>query len=210
MDRPTPPPDWAAHAAFREFWPRVTEALAGQPVLPPPSQIFAALALPPARVRVVILGQDPYPTPGDAVGRAFAVAPTTPLPRSLSNIFQELAADGFAPPPRDLAGWTDQGVLLLNSALTVPPGQAGGHARLWAGFARALLNDLPPAPRAWLLWGAHAQTAAQGLPAPGDLVIATAHPSPLSARRGFFGSRPFSRVNGWFAAAGLPPIDWSA
>ncbi|MFB2531790.1 uracil-DNA glycosylase [Paracoccus sp. p4-l81] len=210
MDWPAPPPGWADHAAFRLIWPRLAEALAGQPVLPAPDRIFAALSLPPDRVRVVVLGQDPYPTPGDAVGRAFAVAPNTSLPRSLSNIFKELADDGFAPPPRDLAGWTAQGVLLLNTALTVPPGQAGGHARLWQGFARALLADLPPRPRAWLLWGAHAQKAAQGLPAPGDLVIATAHPSPLSARRGFFGSRPFSRINDWFVAAGQPPIDWSA
>lgn len=209
-DWPPLPAGWRDRAGLADRWGAIAAELAGQPVLPPPPAIFAALALPPAAVRLVILGQDPYPTPGDAVGRAFAVAPETPLPRSLANIFKELSEDGFAAPPRDLAGWSAQGVLLLNTALTTPPGQAGGHARLWAGFARALLASLPARPRAWLLWGAHAQKAAEALPAPGDLVIATAHPSPLSARRGFFGSRPFSRVNTWLAAQGQPPIDWSA
>lgn len=210
QDWPPLPAAWRDLAGLADRWGAIAPELAGQPVLPPPDAIFAALALAPDAVRVVILGQDPYPTPGDAVGRAFAVALDTPLPRSLSNIFKELAEDGFAAPPRDLSGWSAQGVLLLNTALTTPPGQAGGHARLWAGFARAALAALPPRPRAWLLWGAQAQKAAEGLPAADDLVIATAHPSPLSARRGFFGSRPFSRANTWLAVQGQPPIDWSA
>ncbi len=210
-DWPTPPVGWDDLPWFSTAWPALCRSLGSAPVLPPRPQIFAALALPPAAVRVVILGQDPYPTPGDAVGRAFAVAPQTPMPRSLSNIFKELQDDGYTPPPRDLSGWTAQGVLLLNTALTTAPGEAGAHARLWDGFARQVLARLSDAPRAWLLWGAHAQKAASGLPDPTrDLVIATAHPSPLSARRGFFGSRPFSRVNAWLAANGQTPIDWSA
>lgn len=208
--RPDPPADWADLAFFRSRWPALRDQLGGD-ILPPPSQLFAAFATPPDQVRVVILGQDPYPTPGDAVGRAFAVAPQTRIPRSLANIFKELESDGFAAPPRDLAGWSAQGVLLLNTALSTAPGQAGAHAALWAGMARDVLARLADRPRAYLLWGAHAQKAAAGLTDPArDLVIASAHPSPLSARRGFFGSRPFSRVNDWLAAQGSTAIDWSA
>lgn len=207
---PEPPAAWAELPFFRERWPQIRATL-GTDTLPPPAQIFAALSSPPESVRVVILGQDPYPTPNDAVGRAFAVSPETALPRSLSNIFKELADDGFAAPPRDLSGWSAQGVLLLNTALTTPPHQAGGHAKLWAGFAQQLLAHFTDRPRAYLLWGNHAQKAAAGIADPArDLIIATAHPSPLSARRGFFGSRPFSRVNDWLIARGETPIDWSA
>jgi uracil-DNA glycosylase len=161
----------------------------------------------------VILGQDPYPTPSHANGFAFSVRPDLrPLPRSLSNIYAELEADlGVARPSGDLTDWADQGVLLLNTALTVPPGAAGGHLRLgWDALLRQVLARLDQAPRALLLWGRPAQKAARGMQHPDHLRIETPHPSPLSARTGFFGSRPFSRVNRWLEGRGAPPIAWSA
>lgn len=185
--------------------------IGGGPVLPPPEQVFAALErTQPDDVRVVILGQDPYPTPGHANGLAFSVNPGTPLPASLRNIFREMEADlGAAPATGDLGFWADQGVLLLNTALTTPPGQAGGHARAgWERLAREIVARLDDRPRAWLLWGRHAQALGAGLDEGRHLVLRTAHPSPLSARRGFFGSKPFSRVNKWLRERGESEIDW--
>ncbi|GAB4387804.1 uracil-DNA glycosylase [Albidovulum sp.] len=210
------PAGWAHLPFFARDLPRIEAALSAEtrPVLPPAAQRFAALALtPPARVRVVILGQDPYPTPGHAHGLAFSVAPgTSPLPRSLQNIFKELHDDlGVMHETGDLSGWARQGVLLLNACLTVPAGIAGGHARLgWQRLAGQVLEEVARRPTALLLWGAHAQAIGGPFAGPDHLVIASAHPSPLSARRGFFGSRPFSRVNAWLAARGEAPIDWSA
>ena len=134
------------------------------------------------------------------------------LPRSLANIMAELRADtGSAPAGGDLSHWARQGVLLLNTSLSVPPGGAGAHARWgWDRLAReAIAEAQRHGPVAFILWGGHAQKAAAGLPRAGDLVIESAHPSPLSARRGFFGSRPFSRTNDWLAAQGGAPIDWA-
>ncbi|KGJ13149.1 uracil-DNA glycosylase [Paracoccus sanguinis] len=210
---PTPPAAWAHLPFFADPWPAIRARLAAAPYLPGPDRLFAALeAVAPAEVRVVILGQDPYPTPGHANGLAFSVNPGVRPPRSLANIFNELAADtGQAPPSGDLTGWARQGVLLLNTALSVAPGEAGSHARWgWGALARqAVAAAQAERPLAFLLWGAHAQTALAGLPRPIDLTLASAHPSPLSARRGFFGSRPFSRINAWLTARGEPPIDWS-
>lgn len=211
----TPPEPWAHLPFFATDWPLLRDRLTAAPVwLPGPDRLFAALAAtPPARVRVVILGQDPYPTPGHANGLAFSVTPETRLPRSLANIFTELRADlGAAPATGDLSHWADQGVLLLNTALSVLPGQAGGHAKWgWDRLARqAVAEAQHHGPLAFLLWGNHAQKALAGLPRTQDLVIATAHPSPLSARRGFFGSRPFSRINDWLAKQGADPIRWTA
>ncbi|MDO5656942.1 MAG: uracil-DNA glycosylase [Paracoccus sp. (in: a-proteobacteria)] len=207
-----PPAAWADLPFFREDWPVIRDRLAGQDWLPGPMAIFRALELtPPEAARVVILGQDPYPTPGHADGLAFSVTRDTALPRSLSNIFKEMRDDlGHAPPHGDLSHWADQGVLLLNTALSVPPAQAGAHAGWgWAGLARqAVARAQTHRPLAFILWGAHAQKALAGLPRAKDLVVASPHPSPLSARRGFFGSRPFSRVNAWLAARGEVPIDW--
>ena len=157
----------------------------------------------------MILGQDPYPTRGHANGLAFSVAPEVSLPRSLENIFRELEADvGGRPDNGDLGPWSDQGVLLLNTALSVPEGDAGGHAGLgWSELTRQVLETLDDRPRAFLLWGRHAQKFGETL-AGHHLVVKTAHPSPLSARRGFFGSRPFSRVNDWLEARGEAPIRW--
>lgn len=212
---PCPPAAWAHLPFFDSDWPAIRDRLAGAgDWLPGPTRLFAALkATPPEQVRAVILGQDPYPTPGHANGLAFSVAPQVALPRSLRNIFTELRDDlGAAPATGDLSHWAQQGVLLLNTSLSVEPGAAGAHARWgWDKLARQAVTEAQKhGPLAFILWGGHAQKALSGLPRDGDLVIATAHPSPLSARRGFFGSRPFSRVNDWLAARGRPPIDWTA
>lgn len=207
------PKAWADLDFFRDDWPGIRARLEGQDWLPGPDRVFAALALtPPCAARVVILGQDPYPTPGHANGLAFSVTPETALPRSLRNIYAEMQADiGASPPNGDLSHWARQGVLLLNTSLSVLPGQAGVHAKWgWDRLARqAVMRAQAERPLAFVLWGAHAQKALAGLPRPQDLVIETAHPSPLSARRSFFGSRPFSRVNDWLRARGDLPIDWA-
>ncbi|EAQ01507.1 uracil-DNA glycosylase [Pseudooceanicola batsensis HTCC2597] len=207
-----PPSAWSDLAFFREDYPRIAAATAGTDILPPAAQRFAALDLtPPDATRVVILGQDPYPTPGHANGLAFSVAPDVrPLPRSLSNIFQELEDDlGDRPATGDLSSWARQGVLLLNTALSVPAGRAGGHAKLgWSGLTRQVLGRLGDRPRAFLLWGGHAQGFRDHIRGGDHLILASPHPSPLSARRGFFGSRPFSSVNNWLKQRGEPPIDW--
>lgn len=210
----TPPAAWAHLPFFHDEWPAIRDHLETHPGwLPGPDHLFTALDLvSPMDVRVIILGQDPYPTPGDANGLAFSVHPETPLPRSLRNIFTELTEDvGAAPPTGDLSHWAEQGVLLLNTALSVMPHKAGGHARLgWSHLARqAVAEAQTHGPLAFLLWGAHAQKALAGLPRARDLTIATPHPSPLSARRGFFGSRPFSRINDWLTTTDRATIDWT-
>ncbi|PIE10578.1 MAG: uracil-DNA glycosylase [Rhodobacterales bacterium] len=206
---------WDDLPFWQEDWPRVAKRLAqdDRTILPTEPQRFAALsAVPPDAVRVVILGQDPYPTPGHANGLAFSVAPGVALPRSLRNIFSEMEADlGAAPATGDLSGWAAQGVLLLNTALSVPAGDAGGHDRIgWAPLIDQVLARAAQRPCAFLLWGAKAQKRAAPVLGPDHLVIATAHPSPLSARRGFFGSRPFSRINTWLESREESPIDWAA
>lgn len=204
---------WSDLPFFREDWPGIEAALAkeNRPVFPPAPLRFAALEhTQPEDTRVVILGQDPYPTAGHANGFAFSVTPETPLPRSLKNIYRELEDDiGRAPATGDLTHWAYQGVLLLNTALSVPEGDAGGHAKLgWSRLTEQVLLRLDDRPRAFLLWGKHAQKLGAGLGAH-HLRIETAHPSPLSASRGFFGTRPFSRVNAWLAANGQSPIRWT-
>lgn len=210
------PGAWAHLPFFTRDWPRIEAALAAEaaPVFPPRERIFAALdACAPGTVRVVVLGQDPYHTRGKADGLAFSIAPGfSGRLGSLGNIFRELRDDlGIARRSTDLSGWARQGVLLLNTALSVPEGRPGGHARL--GWDRLVVDVLAAidrgGPRAFLLWGGPAQAvAARHLGRDDHLRIATAHPSPLSAARGFLGSRPFSRVNGWLAARGERPIDW--
>lgn len=191
------------------------EGAAGHRWLPAPADVFRALRTPMDRVRVLIVGQDPYPTPGHAMGLAFSVGPQVrPLPRSLANIHAELREDlGIATPAHgDLSAWAGQGVLLLNRVLTVRAGEAGSHRRRgWEAVTeqliRALVARAPQQPLVAILWGNDAQSLAPLLD--GTAVIATAHPSPLSARRGFFGSRPFSRANALLGEQGAGPIDWS-
>ena len=181
-----PPADWAHLPFFVNDLPGIAQVFDADPraILPPEPEVFAALAAcPPAQVRVVILGQDPYPTPGHAHGFAFSVAPDVfPLPRSLANIYRELQSDmGGHPANGDLRFWARQGVLLLNTALTVPAGAAGGHARLgWAALTRDVLSTLSDRPRAFVLWGNHAQGFRDAIKGDGHLIVCSAHPSPLS------------------------------
>ncbi|SHG66211.1 Uracil-DNA glycosylase [Cognatiyoonia sediminum] len=202
---------WGDLPFFADALPSIEAALAGQQFLPPEHQVFAALErVQPEDCRVLILGQDPYPTPGHAHGLAFSAEEgTTPFPKSILNIFKEMESDlGENPSSPDLHHWADQGVLLLNTALTVRPHEAGSHAKLgWSELTRQVVARLDEAPRAWLLWGKHAQGFGQDLAAY-HLKIETAHPSPLSAYRGFFGSRPFSTVNQWLMDQGQEPITW--
>ena len=201
---------------FQELDRRVADARAAGPVFPPEADTFAALELtPPARVRAVILGQDPYHEPGQAHGLSFSVRRGTPLPPSLKNIYRELES-GLGIPPAShgcLEGWARQGVLLLNTVLTVSQGQANSHRNLgWQKFTDAVIRSIAglPQPAAAVLWGRQAGEKADIVktsPYP-RLVICSAHPSPLSARRGFFGSRPFSQVNAFLQENGEPGISW--
>lgn len=211
---------WVPHLAHQqENVARIGEFLraesaAKRPWAPAGANILRALTQPLEDVRVLIVGQDPYPTPGHAVGLSFSVAPNvTPIPRSLGNIYKELTSDlGVAQPTNgDLTPWAERGVLLLNRVLTVQLGQPGSHrGRGWEEFTAAAIqaiSDRVDQPIVAILWGKDAQSAAQFLDdAP---IIASAHPSPMSADRGFFGSRPFSRANELLEDLGADPIDWS-
>jgi uracil-DNA glycosylase len=182
-------------------------------ILPAPDHIMRAFTIPFNEVSVVIVGQDPYPTPGDAVGLAFSVAPGQAIPRSLANIFTELHSDvGMEKPVSgDLSPWCDQGVMLLNRVLTVRAANAGSHRGMgWESVTEQALTMLDRRPGDQLvavLWGNDAQSAQEYLP--NSLVISSVHPSPLSASRGFFGSRPFSKVNAALVEYGKTPINWA-
>ena len=161
---------------------------------------------------MVILGQDPYPTPGRATGLAFSYPPGVRPAHSLANILRELAEDtGAARADGDLTGWARQGVLLLNTVLSVPVGMPDGHRDFgWQRLAGQVLARVAARPTAFVLWGRPAQAvAAPHLGGAGHLVLRSPHPSPLSARRGFFGSRPFGAVNAWLVARGEAPIRWA-
>jgi uracil-DNA glycosylase len=184
---------------------------AGRGYLPAADAILRAFETPLADVRVLIVGQDPYPTPGDPVGLSFSVPPGHPLPRSLQNMAKELAADtGETLASGDLSAWQEQGVMLLNRVLTVQPGAPASHrGRGWEHFTEHAIRALVArgGPLVAVLWGRDAQSL---VPTLGSVpYVASAHPSPLSASRGFFGSRPFSRVNELLAKQGAPPIGWS-
>ena len=192
----------------------------GEPeIYPPREDLFTALRLtPPERVRCVILGQDPYHEPGQAHGLAFSVPRGQRVPPSLRNIYKELEQDlGYPPPDHGcLTGWAEQGVLLLNNVLTVSRGAANSHKKWgWETFTTQLLRlvDRLPQPVALLLWGKDARSKLEsaGLEqaAGPRLILTSSHPSPLSARRGFLGSRPFSRVNRFLEEHGSAPIDWA-
>ncbi len=189
------------------------EVAAGRGYLPAGEQVLRAFAQPLDAVRVLVVGQDPYPTPGHPVGLSFSVAPgVRPLPPSLVNIFTELQADlGVAPPSTgDLTPWAERGVLLLNRVLTVGPGKPGSHrGRGWEEVTAAAIAALVGrgGPLVAILWGRDARAL---VPALGPVArIESAHPSPLSARFGFFGSRPFSRANDLLMGQGAAPVDWS-
>ena len=198
-------------------WLRAQED-AGKAIFPPRGERLAALAMTPLdKVRVVILGQDPYHGPGQAMGLSFSVPEGVKVPPSLRNIYKELEADlGIeAPAHGDLSHWARQGVLLLNNTLTVEAGQAGSHAgRGWDAVTDACVAAVAAREEAsvFILWGSHAQAKAKriaGLRDGPHHVIESPHPSPLSAHRGFFGSKPFSRANAFLASNGRGAIDWS-
>ena len=187
---------------------------AGARIFPKGADYFRALDLtPPEKVRVVILGQDPYHGEGQAHGLSFSVRPGVRIPPSLGNIYKELQADlGIAPAGHGfLEHWAKQGVLLLNSVLTVEMGMAAAHqGKGWETFTDAVIravNDLPQ-PVVFILWGAYAQKKAAFVDPSRHLVIKSVHPSPLSAHNGFFGTKPFSRANDFLISKGYPPIDW--
>jgi uracil-DNA glycosylase len=190
------------------------EAGSGKTIFPDPERIFAALKQTPLEaVKAVILGQDPYHRPGQAMGLSFSVPPGVRVPPSLRNIHKELESDlGLHPPSHGcLTAWADAGVLLLNTALTVEEGRPGSHARSgWHRFTDHVLAavNARPVPVAFVLWGSDARRRAPLLDGNRHLLHQSEHPSPLSAYRGFFGSRPFSRVNDFLASRGLEPVDW--
>ena len=196
--------------SIRGFLDAETES--GRNWLPAPENVLRAFAQPLDQVKVVILGQDPYPTPGHSVGLAFSVAPGVALPRSLSNIFSEMQSDlGVdAPTSGDLTPWSQQGVLLLNSVLTVQSGVAGSHrGKGWeqvTGAALRALKNRPGGAPVTIFWGKAAQECGSDFDRRG--VISSPHPSPLSAHRGFWGSKPFSRANDLLIQAGIAPIEW--
>ena len=212
-------PDWAD--ALGDVEPHIhamgdflrDELAAGRSYLPEGANVLRAFTRPLADVRVLIVGQDPYPTPGHAVGLSFSVAKDVrPLPKSLINIYKELNDDlGIAPAPHgDLSAWFEQGVLLLNRVLTVAPGNPGSHrGKGWEQVTTAAISALAArgGPLVAILWGRDAQSTT---PLLGEVpIIASAHPSPLSARNGFFGSKPFSCANEALQSQGAAPINWA-
>lgn len=216
------PDDWASvlgeqftNAEFANLQQFIREERLRSDVFPAPDEVYRAFQLTPLdRVKVVLLGQDPYPTPGHAHGLCFSVRPGVPLPASLRNIFKELHADLGIPPSRhgSLEAWARRGVLLLNTVLTVRSGEPGSHAhRGWEKFTDAVLNAIisRPVPAVFVLWGAQAQKKKPLIDPARHRIIESAHPSPLSASRGFLGSRPFSKVNAALESLGHAPVDWT-
>jgi len=201
-------PYWAELQAF------VAEERARHAVYPPPEAVFAALHLTPyAEVKALILGQDPYHGRGQAHGLCFSVRPGVAIPPSLRNVYAELQSDlGIPPAPHGcLEHWAHQGVLLLNATLTVRAGRAASHqGRGWERFTDAVIRAVNDKPErvVFILWGASARAKRGHVDTSRHVVIESAHPSPLSAGNGFFGSRPFSRTNAALVAAGREPIDW--
>ena len=202
----------------KEYFARLTDFVRGEyasaVIYPPAGRIFAAFdACPFDKVKVVILGQDPYHGYGQANGLSFSVNPGIEIPRSLQNIYKEIQSDlGVTPPPSgDLSRWATQGVLLLNATLTVRAGRAGSHqGRGWEEFTDAAVRRLAQEREGlvFILWGAYAQRKGAFIDRTRHCVIESPHPSPLSASRGFFGSRPFSRANDYLVSRGLTPINW--
>ena len=205
---------WRALPFFDDDLPAIEAKLATEerPVFPPSPQIFHALErTQPDKVKAIILGQDPYHTPGKADGLAFSITRDFGgRLDSLGNIFKEIDSDlGLKRTRTDLGDWADQGVLLLNTILSVPQGKAKGHVKWgWQALTGQILTHLSDSPRAYLLWGTPAHKAARDVDSDTNLKLETKHPSPLSAYGGFFGSKPFSRTNAWLQARGVQPINW--
>jgi uracil-DNA glycosylase len=191
-----------------------SELAAGRHYLPAGENVLRAFTFPLERVRVLIVGQDPYPTPGHAVGLSFSVAPDVrPVPRSLDNIFKEYATDLGYPTPGngDLMPWAERGVMMLNRVLTVQAGTPASHrGKGWEAVTECAIRALVARtqPMVAVLWGRDAATLKPMLTGQHSATIESVHPSPLSASRGFFGSRPFSRTNELLAKMGAEPIDW--
>lgn len=216
-------PEWLAVLAeeFAQDYMRKLKAFllerkhAGAVIYPPGPEIFKALdSTPLSRVKVVILGQDPYHGPGQAHGLCFSVPEGVPPPPSLVNIFRELESDLGISMPRHghLQRWAEQGVLLLNAVLTVERGQAGAHqGKGWERLTDAVVAAVNRHCRhvVFLLWGAHAQRKGAAIDTSRHLVLKAPHPSPLSAHRGFLGCRHFSQANRWLLGQGLEPVDWT-
>jgi uracil-DNA glycosylase len=186
----------------------------GARVLPPPEAVFTSITLTPLeKVKVVVLGQDPYPTPGDSHGLAFSYRGSRRIPASLRTILAEMAEDLGVPMPKsgDLTKWAKQGVLLINTALTVEAGQSGAHMKFgWSALvdqAIAAISEQQPSV-VFLLWGGPARKRAALVDRTKHLVIEAGHPSPLNRLNDFRGTRPFSRANTWLAEKGLEPVDW--
>lgn len=200
---------------FQKLSYRVADAYLQETVYPPKEQLFQAFQLCTYQdTRVVILGQDPYHGPGQAHGLSFSVPQACPFPPSLKNIFKELYADlGRMRVSGDLSDWAAQGVLMLNTSLTVRAAEAGSHAKLgWLEFTKAVLKalNLHENPIVFLLWGNHAQQFSSLITDPKHLMLTSAHPSPLAANRGgWFGSRHFSKTNDFLVSQGLKPIIWA-
>lgn len=199
---------------YRDLYQKVVEEYKTHLVFPPSDDIFNAFALTPLHdVKVVIIGQDPYHNVGQAHGLCFSVRPDVDIPPSLVNIYKELHDDlgCYVPNNGYLVKWAEQGVLLLNTVLTVRAHQANSHRGMgWEQFTDAsirILNE-EDRPIVFILWGAPAQTKKKMLNNPKHLILEAPHPSPLSAYRGFFGSRPFSKTNAFLEENGLSPIDW--
>jgi uracil-DNA glycosylase len=175
---------------------------------PPLALVMRAFENPFESVKVLLIGQDPYPTKDVACGLAFAVSEHSKTPQSLKNLMKELATDlPGVPNSGDLSCWSEQGVMMLNSALTTKIGSPGAHAKIWSGFTKAVIAQLDSSSLVCLSLGDHAKKLSQAI-VQGEIIQAT-HPSPLSASRGFFGSRIYSRVNSALQSKGLTPIDWS-
>ena len=191
------------------------KVLAEAHVTPDLSQVMRAFEIDPSSIKVVILGQDPYPTEGDAIGLAFAMNTESKMPRSLVNIVKELSDDlGLEVKTQaDLSKWVDQGVMLLNRTLTTQKGKAGAHSKLgWDKFTREALIELAKRNElVFVLWGSPAIALGREVAqtAKNCRLVESVHPSPLSAYRGFFGSKPFSKTNEHLVSLGLEPIDWS-
>lgn len=199
---------------YKELYQKVIEEYKTQVVFPPSDDIFNAFALTPLKeVKVVIIGQDPYHNVGQAHGLCFSVRPEVDIPPSLVNIYKELKDDCGCEIPNNgyLVKWAQQGVLLLNTVLTVRAHQANSHRGMgWEQFTDAAIRVLneEDRPIVFILWGAPAQKKKAMLNNPKHMILEAPHPSPLSAYRGFFGSKPFSKTNAFLEQNGLKPIDW--